>query len=102
MLRHDSSISAKLLEREAALAKAFAHPTPLHLLTLVSKSAHRIALIHERLGISKAHLSRHLAILKSAGLVTSSHRKERMYCALANPEVGEACKLARKRVHAQL
>ncbi len=102
MLRHDNSISAKLLEREAALCKAFAHPTRLHLLTLVSKTARPVALVQERLGISKANLSQHMAILKSAGLVTSSHRKGRMYCALTSPEVAKACKLARKLVNAQL
>ena len=60
-----------------------------------------LATIQEQLAVSKANLSQHVAILKSAGLVTSFRRENRVYCALAFPEIKDACHLARKLVRTQ-
>jgi len=101
MSSQSSSTSGALFEREAEACKAFAHPTRIHLLTLLCAGARPLATIQEQLAVSKANLSQHVAILKSAGLVTSFRRENRVYCALAFPEIKDACHLARKLVRTQ-
>lgn len=97
-----NSMSAQWFDREAAACKAFAHPTRIHLLTLLCTGSRPLATVQERLAVSKANLSQHVAILKSAGLVTSFRRQNRLYCALAFPEIRDACNLAHKLVRAQV
>ena len=47
------------------------------------------------LGISKANLSQHLGILKSAGLVGTRRQGKQLYCGLSMPEVKQAMTLLR-------
>ena len=97
-----NSISSKVFEREAAACKAFAHPTRIHLLTLLCGGARSFSVLQDQLAVSKANLSQHVAILRSAGLVTSFRRSNQVYWSLAFPEIRDACNLARKLVRVQV
>ena len=87
---------AEVFERQARICKAFAHPGRLQILDLLGHGESRISVLQEALGISKTSMSQHLAILKSAGVVSTRRSGKQIYCSLAIPEVKEACQLIRK------
>ena len=63
-MKKRSNNNHEVYERQAVICKAFANPTRLHLIDLLTKRECWAAELQESLGISKANLSQHLAILK--------------------------------------
>ncbi|HEY3930663.1 MAG TPA: metalloregulator ArsR/SmtB family transcription factor [Candidatus Koribacter sp.] len=80
-----------LYERQAVLCKAFANPTRMHLLDLLGRGEAGASDLQERLGISKANLSQHLSILRSAGVVNTRRDGKRLLCVLSSREIKDAC-----------
>ncbi len=95
-------LDQQVFERQASICKAFANPTRLHLLDFVSRGECTVADRQQELGISKANLSQHLAILRSAGVITTRRKERHVTCALAMPEVKQACQLIRNVLRAQV
>jgi DNA-binding transcriptional ArsR family regulator len=95
-------IEEELYRRQVGICKAFANPTRLRILDLVSNGGQPAAEIQTRLAISKANLSQHFAILKAAGVLTTYRNGNRVYCQLAIPEVKQACALIRNVLRAQI
>jgi DNA-binding transcriptional ArsR family regulator len=83
----------ELYEKRAGICKAFANPIRLRILDLVAKRARSVSELHQRLGISEANLSQHLAVLKAAGVVGTQRTGKQVHCHLAIPEVKQACAL---------
>jgi DNA-binding transcriptional ArsR family regulator len=77
-------------EREATIFKALANPTRLHLVELLGKKERWASELQEGLGISKANLSQHLAILRAAGVVSTQREGKQLYCGIAVPEIKTA------------
>jgi ArsR family transcriptional regulator len=97
-----NGVDAQIYERQVGICKAFANPTRLKILDLVAKKGCPAADLQQELGISKANLSQHLAILKSAGVVTTRREGKKVYCYLAIPEVKQACQIIRNVLRAQI
>ena len=89
-------------EREAAICKAFANPTRLQLVAMLERGDRWSAELQAGLGISKANLSQHLGILKSAGLVGTRREGKQLYCGLSMPEVKQAMTLLRTMIKIQV
>jgi DNA-binding transcriptional ArsR family regulator len=102
MSRQKNGIETQIFERQATICKAFAHPTRLHLLDLLGKGERGVGELQGALGISKANMSQHLAILKSAGVVVSRRNGKQVYAALAIPEVKQACQLIHRVLRTQI
>ncbi len=95
-------LAEALYERQVGICKAFANPTRLRILDLVAHGPQSATDLHQRLAISKANLSQHLAILKAAGVLSSYREGKHVYCELAIPEVKQACALVRDVLRAQI
>lgn len=89
-------------EREAAICKAFANPTRLQLVAMLERDDRWSAELQAGLGISKANLSQHLGILKSAGIVGTRREGKQLYCGLSMPEVKQAMTLLRTMIKIQV
>ena len=72
------------------------------MLDLLGNGELGVSELQDELGISKTSMSQHLAVLKSAGVVVTRRNGKQIYCALAIPEVKQACRLIRKVLHAQI
>jgi DNA-binding transcriptional ArsR family regulator len=92
----DSAKSTYLYERQAQVCKAFANPTRIHILELLGRKERSVSELQGALGVSKANLSQHMAILRSAGTVVTRRKGKHVYSALAYPEVKQACLLIRE------
>jgi DNA-binding transcriptional ArsR family regulator len=89
-------------ERGAAICKAFSNPTRLQLVTMLERGDRWSAELQAGLGISKANLSQHLGILKSAGLVATRREGKQLYCGISMPEVKQATALLRTMIKIQM
>ena len=95
-------LDQEVYERQVRICKAFANTARLHILELLGKREHGVSELQQLLGISKANLSQHLAILKAAGVVATRRNGKQIYCSLAIPEVKQACRLIRGVLRAQI
>ncbi len=93
--RKTGAIANSEYERQATLCKAFANPTRLHLLDLLGRGEVGSSELQERLGVSKANLSQHLSVLRSAGVVNTRKEGKRLLAGVASPAVVQACKQIR-------
>ncbi len=96
-----SSSDHGLYERQAVVFKAFANPTRIHLLDLLGRGESGASDLQERLGISKANLSQHLSILRSAGMVSTRREGKRLVCGISSREVKDACNQVRQMLKTQ-
>jgi DNA-binding transcriptional ArsR family regulator len=97
-----NGMEQEIFERQAAICKAFANATRIHMLDLLGKRECGASELQQELGISKANLSQHLSILRSAGVVVTRRNGKQILCSLAIPEVKQACQLIRNVLRAQI
>ena len=96
------SLDKEVFERQARICKAFANPIRLRMLDLLGKRDWQAGELQRELGITKANLSQHLSILKSAGIIVSRRDGKQVSCSLAMPEVKNACQLIRNVLKIQI
>ena len=99
--KRKSDGESEIYERQAAICKAFANPTRLHLIEMLARGERWASELQQGLGISKANLSQHLVILKSAGLVATRREGKQLQCGIAIPEVKQATLAFRNVLKAQ-
>ncbi len=97
-----SDVENEILERQVLICKAFANSTRLHMLDLLGKRDWSAAEIQKQLGISKANLSQHALVLRSAGIVVRRRKGKKVFFSLAMPEVKQACQLIQHVLRAQI
>ena len=91
----------EVYERQAVICKAFANPTRLQLMEMLTRGERWAAELQEELGISKANLSQHLAILRAAGVVSTRREGKQLHCGIAMPEVKQAIGVIRSMLKTQ-
>jgi len=92
----------EIFQRQAVICKAFAHPKRLQLLDLLGKGERAVSELQAQLEVSKANMSQHLSVLRSAGVVSTRRNGKQVYCSLAIPEVKNACHLLREVLRSQI
>ncbi len=100
--RARGSIDDKIFERQALICKSFAHPKRLKLLSLLSQGERRMSDLQRELGVSRANMSQHVTILRTAGVVDTRRDGSHLYCFLAFPEVKQACHLIHEVLRTQI
>ena len=93
---------AIVFDMQVRILKAFANPVRLRMLDLLSKHEHTVSELQTELDITLSNVSHHLAILKSAGVVSVRRNGKQVYCFLTLPEVKHACQMIRDVLRAQL
>jgi len=73
------------LEARAAIVKALAHPTRLFLVEELSRRAHCVCELQRMVGADMSTVSKHLSILKTAGLVEVDKRGAQVFYNLRVP-----------------
>ncbi len=99
---NDRELEDEIYERQVGICKAFANPTRLRILDMIAAQEETSTSLQQKLGISTANLSQHLAVLKAAGVVVCRREGKNVHCGLAMPEVKQACHLIRNVLRAQL
>lgn len=97
-----TAIETLVYQKQAELCKAFANPVRLQIINKVRDCECGAAELQDSLSISKANLSQHIAVLRSAGVIATRRQGKQLFYSLAIPEVKQACDLVRKVLYAQL
>ena len=95
-------VDNEIFERQALICKAFAHPARLQMLDQLGSGEMGVGELQEVLGLSKANISQHMAILKAAGVLSTRRNGKQVSCSLAMPEIKEACQIIRKVLQNQI
>jgi DNA-binding transcriptional ArsR family regulator len=95
-------VDEEVFERQVLICKAFANSTRLHILELLGGRDWAAGELQEELGISKANLSQHVTVMKTAGVIVRRRRGKQVYFSLAMPEVKQACHLIRSVLRNQV
>ncbi len=102
MRKPRSGVDDQVYEMQVRICKAFANASRLRILDLLAKGERTVSDLQAELGITTANVSQHLSILKAAGVIATRRDGRQIYCALAIPEVKQACQLIRDVLRAQV
>ena len=80
----DSKTRAQF-EARAKIIKAMAHPTRLFIVDQLSRREHCVCELTEMIGADKSTVSKHLSVLKDAGIVSDEKRGLQVYYTLRVP-----------------
>jgi DNA-binding transcriptional ArsR family regulator len=85
--------SDTIRDRSAALARALADAKRLCVVERLADGERSVSELSRDVGCQVPNMSQHLAVLRSAGLVTARKDGSTVYYRLADPKVLEACQL---------
>ncbi len=81
----DARKLARLLERRTTVMKALAHPSRLLMLDALSSGERCVCELQELVGADLSTVSKHLSLLKAAGVVLSEKRGQQVFYRLRVP-----------------
>lgn len=81
----DARKQARLLERRATVMKALAHPSRLLMVEALAAGELCVCDLQERVGADLSTVSKHLSLLKAAGVVLSEKRAQQVFYRLRVP-----------------
>lgn len=91
-----------LYRLQAEICRVLGHPRRLEILDLLANGERSTAELLRALGLPKANLSQHLALMKRVGLLESRRAGRQVYLRLAFGEIKRACQLIRGVLAARL
>jgi ArsR family transcriptional regulator len=84
-----------LFELQAEVCKTLASPKRLEIINALKGGEKTVTELVNILGVSKANVSQHLALMRHKGILSSRREGVNIYYRVANPKVIEACTLMR-------
>lgn len=75
----------ELFEARAAVVKAMAHPTRLYIVDRLAQREHCVCELTDLIGVDISTVSKHLSVLRNAGIVESDKRGTEIFYALRVP-----------------
>lgn len=91
-----------LFVRHAQVCQMLGHPRRLEIINALRDGEMAAGELAVSLGISKANLSQHLALMQQRGVVVSRREGLHVYYRIANPKIMQACDLMRQVLLDQL
>lgn len=95
-MRKKDSIQKEVFEIQAGVCQCLANPKRLEILHILRDRELSATDIAEKVGISNANASQHLAIMRTKGLLKSRREGVSIRYSLANPKVTIACDIMRE------
>ncbi len=88
-------------DRQARLCRSMGYPVRVELMDALRDSPKCVRELSALLGRQESTVSRHLSILRSAGVVAVEHRGQNAYYRVADPRLLKICDLMRETLAAQ-
>ncbi len=98
----DRELKSRLYEQFARVGSALASPSRLELLDVLAQGERSVEVLAERASLSVANTSRHLHVLRDAGLVLARKEGLRVFYRLADGEVYELLQSVRSHAERRL
>ncbi len=87
IMKREEHLKQKVYERQAMVLKALGQPTRLQILNLLKDGERCVCEIFPAINQEQANVSKHLSILKQAGILDSRKDGLRIIYRIKNPEV---------------
>lgn len=97
-----NELSPLALELIAARFRALSEPMRLRLLNLLMGGEMTVGQLVEATGSSQANVSKHLAVLREAGMIGMRKRGLSTVCLIADPIVNELCEMMCHRLREEM
>ena len=91
-----------LFELQSEVCKTLASPKRLEILNALKEGEKTVSELVEILGVPKANVSQHLAVMRHKGILDSRREGVNIYYRVANPKVIKACILMREVLTEQM
>ena len=85
-----------LYELQSEVCKTLASPKRIEILNALKEGEKTVSELVDILGVPKANVSQHLAVMRHKGILTSRREGINMYYSVANYKVIEACILMKE------
>jgi DNA-binding transcriptional ArsR family regulator len=85
-----------IYELQAEVCKVLASPKRIEIITALKGGEKSVTELIGILGISKANVSQHLAVMRLKGILKSRREGLNIYYCIAHPKVVQACSLMRE------
>jgi ArsR family transcriptional regulator, virulence genes transcriptional regulator len=85
----------RIFEMQADACLALANPKRLQILNILKDSEMSVARMTEEMGINKANLSQHLAVLRQKNMLETRRQGTTIFYRISNPKITEACLIMR-------
>ena len=85
-----------VFELHADVCKAMSSPKRLEIIVLLGEHERNVDDLAEKMGVSKANVSQHLAILREKGVVLPRREGVHVFYRITNPKIVQACTLMRE------
>ncbi len=92
----------ELFELQAEVCKTLANPKRLEIIAELKEGELSVGDLVERLGVTKANVSQHLAVLRQHRVVKTRRDGVNIYYSINNPKIIEACALMKAVLMEQL
>lgn len=91
-----------IFELQAEICKTLASPKRLEILHVLKNGEKTVTDLVEALGVPKANVSQHLAVMRHKGVLKSRREGVNIYYCLSNDKVMQACMLMREVLTEQM
>jgi ArsR family transcriptional regulator len=91
-MRKDKTI----YELQAEVCKTIASPKRLEIISALKEGEKSVTELVEILGVPKANVSQHLAMMRHKGILKARRKGVNIYYSISNPKVVEACSLMKE------
>ncbi len=85
-----------LFEMQAEICKTLTNPKRIEILNVLRNEEKTVSQLVGALGVSKANVSQHLAVMRHKGILTTRREGVNIYYRVANPKVIDACTLMKE------
>jgi len=92
----------KIFQMQCDICKALGHPLRLAIVDRLKQGETAAADLIADLEISKANLSKHMALLAHGGIIDSRRDGRQIFYRLLDPEIYEACSIMRSVLYRRL
>ena len=96
MKNNDVLSEKSLYEMQAEVCKTLTNPKRIEILNTLKEGEKTVTELVEALGVSKANVSQHLAVMRHKGILTTRREGVNIFYSVANSKVIEACTLMRE------
>jgi len=92
----------KIYELQADICKTFSNAKRMEIINALKDREMSASDLVEAIGLSKANLSQHMAVLRSKGVVLARREGLNIFYRISNPKIIQACDLMREVLLDQL